>query len=147
MGIIHHANVLRHCQSPELAALDAITAADALLGVNDGVEVGVGDGGGDAELGHAAQYPTAAGAAVADVVDTVPVVARAVHQSRLLGLVQDAQCLLFGDCPVYLALVESTLNRCENQAVLDRVVASLADEPLLDAADAVAHTPRLGPSQ
>lgn len=75
-------------QRPELAALKAIAAASTQVGVHHGDEIGTGDSGRDAELGHAAEHAAAAGAAVSYVVMPVLKVPRRVYQSRILCFTQ-----------------------------------------------------------
>ena len=146
-GRVHDADVIGHGQRTELALLNAITAAGTEICVGDSAKIGMGDSGKDPELGDAPQYAARTGAAVTNVVVVVAIVASSVHQTRPLGLEQDVQRFLFGDSAIHSTVVKGPFNRCEDQAILHRVVATLADEALLDAADAVACRPRPGPFQ
>lgn len=87
----------RHCQSPELAPLDAITAARTRVGIDERDKVGAGDCRRDAEFRYAAEHAAATRAAVSYVVVSIAIVAGRVHQPCVLCLAQDAKCFLLAD--------------------------------------------------
>jgi hypothetical protein len=77
---------VRHFKGPELAPLEAVTAARACVGVDDRKKAGTGNRGGDAEFGYAAEHAAAARTAVSYVVVSIPIVTWRVHQSGIFCL-------------------------------------------------------------
>jgi hypothetical protein len=73
-SVVYHTNVCRDGERLELTALKAVTTAGTDCNIYGGAEIGMGDGGGDTELGNTSHYAAAARATVANVEGLVAVV-------------------------------------------------------------------------
>ena len=62
-------------------------------------------------------------------------------QSSVLGLAQDSQRLRLAEVANRLIVIKGTLNRSEDQAILEGMAAAPTGLPCVGAADAFEHTP------
>jgi hypothetical protein len=141
---IHQADILQQGQRPKLAAIQAITAGGAHSVIYDGDKISLGNNRGNIELGYAAEHAAAARAAVSYVKIPVTIIPWRVHEPCILRLAQDAYGFRLVNGTSFLPSVECPLHGRKDQATLHRRIAAPADKLLLNAADAVAHTPRFG---
>ena len=95
----------------------------------------------DPELRNDAHDAAAADTAIADVLDPIAVITGGMHESGLLGLTQNLQCLFFRESPINLASVERVLDVREDETRFNRMGAILSQKVLLDAADTIMYSP------
>ena len=94
---VHQAQIVGQVERTELAAWQAVAAACAHPGIDNGDKIGAGNGSWDAEFGRAAQHATAASATIADVGVPVAKVTGGMDKACVFRFVEDAQRIFFVD--------------------------------------------------